>query len=488
MNASETKSSKSKSGKSSKSQKQAQKVLSGVSKGEPLPTVVFESLKKIFGKQESLVGRLQIQAPIGTAQGGKKELMGKRGLMCALCLDVSGSMDAPASIPDGAGLGTQFAVHMSSPGMGMRTPMRTRLQECQRAIESLLPQLDENDYLSLTVFSSSAQTVFSSSPMNANNKEQFLKVLSTLVASGSTALFEGWQMAAASACEGLKMDLLSRVIVLTDGEATTEKSPQKIADAVKKLAQLDVSTSCFGVGAQFNEDLLTHMSVQGRGNFRYIPDAQMAQKAAYDEVMGLSALRGKNVRIHLSSSSDQILSMNIEGLKEQSPGVYECANLIEGKHQQYALVVKMHTDSTLTQVPIEVRVKFQTLQGMDLEQSYTVTFERTLDQERVQAPEDQEVQGLWVSAQAAQSKMQLAQAVSMGQWDVANSLLSQTQQLVGSMSSQSSYAVGETADLERLALAVQSKDTQRARKEALFQSYSRVANQTVRMDDPNESI
>ena len=63
---------------------------------------------------------------------------------------------------------------------------------------------------------------------------------------------------------------VSRVLLLSDGGANRGLTdPAKIAQACGRMAKAGVSTSTYGLGGGFNEELMSAMAEAGRGNAYY---------------------------------------------------------------------------------------------------------------------------------------------------------------------------------------------------------------------------
>jgi Ca-activated chloride channel family protein len=113
---------------------------------------------------------------------------------------------------------------------------------------------------------------------------------------GSTNLSGGmlqgyWQVEKAK-----KSGYVNRVLLLTDGLAnvgiTDPSELKKIAD--KKYSEGGIALSTFGLGADYNEDLLTALAETGRANYYFIKQADQIPDIFASELKGLLSVTAQN--------------------------------------------------------------------------------------------------------------------------------------------------------------------------------------------------
>jgi len=85
-----------------------------------------------------------------------------------------------------------------------------------------------------------------------------------LTARGNTNLHGGWLKGAGELAGHVKADNLSRVLPLSDGNANAGLTdPAAICAQCTQLATTGVTTSTYGLGHHFNEDLMVRMAEAG---------------------------------------------------------------------------------------------------------------------------------------------------------------------------------------------------------------------------------
>ncbi len=148
-----------------------------------------------------------------------------------------------------------------------------KLDDAQDAVLSLMAQLSEKDRFALVSYSNSVQAHSSLSPMTVENRERFSRIVRHLSAGGGTNLGAGLKKG---------IDLLlgrsiqansGKVILISDGIANQGiTDPAALGHMAAMATETAFSISTIGVGADFNELLMTSIANHGSGNYHYLED------------------------------------------------------------------------------------------------------------------------------------------------------------------------------------------------------------------------
>lgn len=151
----------------------------------------------------------------------------------------------------------------------------------QQAVVHAAKLLAERDRLSVVCFDHEVETILESTPVTPGVRAQLAERLGAIEPRGNTDLHRGWTTGAAQVRPAaappdiVADDRVRRVLLLTDGQANQgETSPDLLASTAAELAQARVATTCFGLGADFDEQLLARISREGAGRFYYIESPQ----------------------------------------------------------------------------------------------------------------------------------------------------------------------------------------------------------------------
>ncbi len=160
-----------------------------------------------------------------------------------------------------------------------------KLELAKQSLRILTNNLKDGDTVALVTYAGSTRVVLP--PTGLEHKGQILAALDDLVANGSTGMASGLDLAYKQAMQGLRPGAISRVIVLSDGDAnvgsaTHDEMLKVIAGRAKEGVTL--STIGFGMG-NYKDELMEQLANKGNGNNFYI-DSLAAAKKVFQEQLG----------------------------------------------------------------------------------------------------------------------------------------------------------------------------------------------------------
>lgn len=161
-----------------------------------------------------------------------------------------------------------------------------KFQLAQQAVQQAIARLDARDRFSLVVFDHEVQTVQASTVATPRARQRALAALAHFGPRGSTNLGEGWLVGCGQVAAFLSDATVGRCMLLTDGQANVGiVDPPTLCHHATELRGRGVSTSTFGVGHDFDEQLLGPMADAGGGAFNYIEHAEQIP-ALMDQELG----------------------------------------------------------------------------------------------------------------------------------------------------------------------------------------------------------
>jgi Ca-activated chloride channel family protein len=205
-----------------------------------------------------------------------------------------------------------------------------KLSYARKAARFLAGELTERDRLAIVTFDDEVQVLVPSQPVR--NPQLFINAINTIRSGGTTALFDGWLAGAMQVANHLDQAALNRVMLLSDGGANVGVvDSSEIAGKVAGLSQRGISTSAFGLGSGFDEDLMGAMAGAGDGTLAQIESpAQLADLYA-SELDGLAQTLGKKVSLGIRAKRDVQLLDVINDFKLTIAGNWQLPNLRYGQ-------------------------------------------------------------------------------------------------------------------------------------------------------------
>ena len=177
-----------------------------------------------------------------------------------------------------------------------------KLEYVKQAAIELVEKLGLKDRLSLVSYGDDVKVELS--PMIVKDKDRIKRVIQAIQIDGWTNLSGGWLQGCDHVGGELFSDGVNRVMLLTDGLANRgETNPKTLAAwAADKRAQ-GITTTTFGVGMDYNEDLLSKMANNGGGAFYFIDNPDQASTLFKEELKDLYNVVGQNLSVAIETES-----------------------------------------------------------------------------------------------------------------------------------------------------------------------------------------
>jgi Ca-activated chloride channel family protein len=170
----------------------------------------------------------------------------------------------------------------------------------------------------------------------------FVTAINTIDAGGCTALFEGWLAGATQVAKQLNGQGLNRVLLLSDGQANEGLTDaDAITAKVEGLTQRGISTSAFGLGSGFDEDLMGAIAAAGDGTLAQIESPKQLADLYASELEGLAATLGRKVSLGIRAKHGAVLVDVLNDLHQTSAGNHQLPNLRCGQELSVGLRLQL---------------------------------------------------------------------------------------------------------------------------------------------------
>lgn len=243
-------------------------------------------------------------APVLAAPTGKalafenrmeRSLLPPSGGTTHLRVALRSSPEVPAGRP-------HLSVHLVLDASGsMQGDSITRAKE---AAQSLVRKLAPTDDFSLVAFSNQANVLVPDGPVGAN-RTRIRSAIDGVQADGGTNIEQGLRKGYAEAASAqIPGDAVKVVLLLSDGRANAGMTGHDLLSGLSLEAfQAGVQTSTFGLGADYDGELMSSIASDGAGAYYYLRDAEQIGPALTAEVDRRldPAATAVEVRIRLAS-------------------------------------------------------------------------------------------------------------------------------------------------------------------------------------------
>jgi Ca-activated chloride channel family protein len=174
-----------------------------------------------------------------------------------------------------------------------------KLDFVKTAAHHLVDRMGPDDLLSIVTYSQQVHVPWPSRPVG-RNREEIHRILSGLYPGGSTFLSGGLEEGFRQAMGGKRAGTLNRVLLLSDGLANVGVTHRgALQERAGDMAEKGISVSTFGVGNDFDEELMTRIAGGGGGNYRYLGDPERIVAALESEFVAASRTAASEVEIIL---------------------------------------------------------------------------------------------------------------------------------------------------------------------------------------------
>lgn len=204
-------------------------------------------------------------------------------------------------------LNLSLAIDVSGSMAG--APLKHAVLAAQRVVDAL----DANDTFSVVLYDDKVRTLIE--PTRVTDKEALKAQIAGARAGGLTNLSGGWLKAVELVQQHAQPNVVSRVLLLTDGQANVGVTQNSVLiKTAEQKAEGGVTTTTLGFGTRFNEDLLIGMARAAGGNFYFIQSSDDAADVFTFELQTMKAVAAQNLSVTLQPAAGvgigQILSLH----------------------------------------------------------------------------------------------------------------------------------------------------------------------------------
>lgn len=182
-----------------------------------------------------------------------------------------------------------------------------KIQNTREAARHLINTLKEDDMVSIVSYATDVRVDFPATLVTDEVKKQALDAIGRIHASGSTNLSGGLFRGQQEVEKNIKTGQVNRVILMSDGLANHGiTDTRSLAQQAQKSSQKGLSVTTMGVGADYNEDLMTAVADHAGGNYYFVKNAEAIANVFSTELkkMFATVAQGAEVVVELDDGVD----------------------------------------------------------------------------------------------------------------------------------------------------------------------------------------
>lgn len=199
---------------------------------------------------------------------------------------------------------------------------KNKLEYVKKAVEYLIDETGPDDYVSIVTYDDYVDVL--QKTQIVSNKYELREKINAIQPGGFTNLsggmFEGYDQVNSNYMRGY----VNKVFLLSDGLANRGITDRyKLSSMVKEKNRKDgITISTFGVGTEFNENMMTDIAEYGRGNYYYIKNSSDIPEIFATELKGMKNLVGQNTKMKVKFPKENLRLNRVFGYPYEVEGDY----------------------------------------------------------------------------------------------------------------------------------------------------------------------
>ena len=349
--------------------------------------------------------------------------------------------------------------------------MISKLEQAKKVAIAAINKMQDGDIISITAFDDKIYTVASATKLNSSTRIEIIHKINALKCGGSTNLHGGWLASATEVAKNISKESINRVLILTDGQTNHGiVNPNEIIANVTSLYEKNISTTTFGIGEQFNEDLLQGMSNAGNGNFYYVDDDSKLEQMFMEEFSGFSNIIATDVRVNLAQLNiEKYEQLNQYIIKEE---VLQIPNISSVSKQTLLLKLYIEIPKNTKVFNVgKIVLNYTDINGNNCVNEVEIKANVVSEKQWEEYPFQEEVKVQETLLVIANNKISATKALDAGDYETAKGLLAGSMAYANSVGFNDHRLLAETQTLNATLSNADQTTVSALRKDLSYQSY-----------------
>jgi Ca-activated chloride channel homolog len=192
-----------------------------------------------------------------------------------------------------------------------------KLGLAKKSLHLLTDNLSEKDAVSLVTYAGDSRVVL---PMTSiDHKDRIHKAIDELRSGGSTAMGSGIDLAYEQAATWIRPNAISRVIVLSDGDANVgAHSHDEMLRIIADRAEQGVTLSTMGLGmGNYKDTMMEQLADKGNGNAYYLDSFEAAKRVFSEQLTATLEVAAKDVKLQVEFDPTQVSRYRLLGYENR---------------------------------------------------------------------------------------------------------------------------------------------------------------------------
>ena len=193
----------------------------------------------------------------------------------------------------------------------------TKIEYAKSSIIAFLNKLTEKDKVGIVEFNSYANVVNELSPLT--DKKRIISSIESIQPSGCTNIDAGINLGRSLFSNSDLNKYNCKIILLSDGETNQgRQTAEELSTMTLNFLKDGITTSCLGIGDDYNSYLLNQMATTGGGYLYHVDDLTKIEKFFAEELTLSNSILAKSVEIEISAPTYLEIEQNLNNYYEEN--------------------------------------------------------------------------------------------------------------------------------------------------------------------------
>ncbi len=332
-----------------------------------------------------------------------------------------------------------------------------KMRYVKKAAREMIDRLDHGDRFSIVAYDDDVRVLVRSESLE--DRRHARNMIDRLYPGGSTnlgaGLMEGYEQVRRHFISGG----INRVLLLSDGLANRGiTSPRELSRIVDRESGRGISLTAFGVGLDFNENLLASLAESGRGTYYYIDEAHRIPEILAREFSTVRQIVALNITITIEVRPEVTISdlMGYRYRREGNRYTVILGDMAAGEHRRIMVRFDAPALSAGEQRIGEVRMEYQPQgAGRSVRASRDLRLRYVRDHAAVERDLNREVTERSIVFEANDARRKAAMKVDGDDLEGARAILEESRRKLEKAAVQSGQVRDELAETESYQSAIE---------------------------------
>ncbi len=173
-----------------------------------------------------------------------------------------------------------------------------KIEQAKEAAILALSRLSRQDRVSVVAFDHRVEVVVPAGPFEDFNEMR--RRIEAIGPGGQTAIYAAVRQAGQSVGEATSPDRVSRVVLMSDGQANVgPSSPADLEELGRELGGHGISVTTIGLGLDYSEELMTRLALASDGNHAFVENPEQLADIFNKEFGDVLSVVGQDVDIDI---------------------------------------------------------------------------------------------------------------------------------------------------------------------------------------------